>query len=49
MGDTLSEEEGGLGVSPAEEEAAAGGTPADPAGDEAVDALSAFGSSAPAG
>ena len=49
MGDTLSEEEGELGVSPPEEEAAAEGAPAESAEDEAADALSAFASSAPAG
>ena len=49
MGDTLFEEEEGLGVSPPEEEAAAGGAPAESAGDEAADALSAFASSASAG
>ena len=49
MGDTLSEEEGELGVSLPEEGAAAEGAPAESAGDEAADALSAFGSSTPAG
>jgi len=49
VGDTLFEEEGGLGVSPPEEGAAAEGAPAEPAEDEAADALSAFGSSAPVG
>ena len=49
MGDTLSEEEGELGVSPPEEEAAEEGAPAESAGDEAADAVPAFGSSAPTG